>query len=64
MREYVRQLLEPAWDVEVVTNGREAWSPRSNGHPDLVITDVMMPESMASSCFAGSANIPGPVKCR
>ncbi len=44
MREYVRQLLEPGWDVEVVTNGREALRTAIERPPDLVITDVMMPE--------------------
>ena len=44
MREYVRRLLEPAWDVEVVTNGREALRAAMERPPDLVITDVMMPE--------------------
>ena len=44
MREYVRRLLEPAWDVEAVTNGREALRAAIERPPDLVITDVMMPE--------------------
>jgi signal transduction histidine kinase/response regulator RpfG family c-di-GMP phosphodiesterase len=44
MREYVRRLLLPAWEVEIVTNGREALSAAIERPPDLVITDVMMPE--------------------
>jgi signal transduction histidine kinase len=44
MREYVRRLLEPAWDVATVTNGREALTAAIERPPDLVITDVMMPE--------------------
>jgi signal transduction histidine kinase len=44
MREYVRRLLEPAWDVATVANGREALTSAIERPPDLVITDVMMPE--------------------
>ena len=44
MREYVRRLLEPQWDVEAVTNGRDALRAAIERPPALVITDVMMPE--------------------
>jgi CheY-like chemotaxis protein len=44
MRDYVHQLLAPAWDVQTVTNGRQALNAAIERPPDLVITDVMMPE--------------------
>ena len=44
MRAYVGRLLQSAWDVDVVTNGRQALNAAIERPPDLVITDVMMPE--------------------
>jgi signal transduction histidine kinase len=44
MREYVRRLLQPRWEVEAVGNGREALAAARRRRPDLVVTDVMMPE--------------------
>jgi signal transduction histidine kinase len=44
MREYVTRLLSSRWDVEAVTNGSHALAAALRDRPDLVITDVMMPE--------------------
>ncbi|MET0554899.1 MAG: ATP-binding protein, partial [Vicinamibacteria bacterium] len=44
MRDYVRRLLAPRWQVEVVGNGRAALEAARRARPDLVVTDVMMPE--------------------
>ncbi|MGH9894485.1 MAG: response regulator, partial [bacterium] len=44
MREYVRRLLSQRFDVEAVANGREALDISRQRHPDLILTDVMMPE--------------------
>jgi len=43
MRDYLRRLLG-RWDVEAVANGRQALEAIRSRRPDLVITDVMMPE--------------------
>jgi signal transduction histidine kinase len=44
MREYLHRLLASAWTVEVAVNGREALEQIARLPPDLIITDVMMPE--------------------
>jgi len=44
MREYLRRLLSQRFDVEAVANGREALSASQQRRPDLILTDVMMPE--------------------
>jgi signal transduction histidine kinase len=43
MRDYVRRLLEPRYEVTAVTNGEEALQVARQAHPDLVLSDVMMP---------------------
>jgi signal transduction histidine kinase len=44
MRGYVRRLLGDSYEVQEVTNGAEALAAISRNPPDLVMTDVMMPE--------------------
>ena len=44
MRDYLRRLVGPRWAVETVANGRQALDAIRARRPDLVITDVMMPE--------------------
>jgi PAS domain S-box-containing protein len=44
MREYVRRLLHPHYDILAVANGKEALRSVQAARPDLVISDVMMPE--------------------
>ncbi|MEY2932791.1 MAG: hypothetical protein RL033_3540, partial [Pseudomonadota bacterium] len=43
MRDYVRRLLEPHWHVETVEDGRAALESALERPPDLVLSDVMMP---------------------
>jgi signal transduction histidine kinase/BarA-like signal transduction histidine kinase len=43
MREYLRQLLRQ-WEVATATNGRAALEMARLHPPDLIVTDVMMPE--------------------
>ncbi len=43
MRGYLRRLLEPYWQVLVASDGAEALEIARSSHPDLVLTDVMMP---------------------
>ncbi|OUL20049.1 histidine kinase [Nostoc sp. T09] len=44
MRDYVARLLSKQWQVEAVNNGVAALAAVSLQPPDLVLTDVMMPE--------------------
>ena len=44
MRDYVRRLLGVHYDVEAVVNGKAALDAVRARRPDLVLTDVMMPQ--------------------
>ena len=44
MRQYIRRVLEPRWTVEAVGTGRAALEAARARPPDLILTDVMMPE--------------------
>lgn len=43
MREYVRRILAPYWQVEAVADGRAALESVRRTPPDLVLADIMMP---------------------
>lgn len=43
MRDYLRQLLSPWYDVETVPDGQAALDSVARRAPDLVVSDVMMP---------------------
>ncbi|RUT01238.1 hypothetical protein DSM106972_067890 [Dulcicalothrix desertica PCC 7102] len=43
MRAYIQRLLEPEYEVETVTDGNAAFLAALKYPPDLVLTDVMMP---------------------
>ena len=43
MRDYVRRLLEPRFDIETVADGQAALELIRRERPDLLLTDVMMP---------------------
>jgi signal transduction histidine kinase len=43
VREFIRGLLEPEFELTTATNGDEAWELVCREMPDLVISDVMMP---------------------
>jgi signal transduction histidine kinase/CheY-like chemotaxis protein len=43
MRDYIRRLLAGSFRVEDVSNGMEALRAARDLHPDLVLTDIMMP---------------------
>ncbi len=44
MREYVRRLLGEYYQIEAVGNGLQALAAAREHPPDLILTDVMMPE--------------------
>ncbi|WKN49733.1 SpoIIE family protein phosphatase [Nocardioides sp. Arc9.136] len=44
MRRYIRDLLAPAYDVRTAVDGLDALDAMAQDVPDLVLTDVMMPE--------------------
>lgn len=44
MREYARRLLGERWQVEVVADGRQALAAARARRPDVIVTDVMMPD--------------------
>jgi len=44
MRDYLRRLLGERWNVTIVADGRQALEAARRDRPDLVLTDVMMPE--------------------
>ncbi|MYM24907.1 response regulator [Duganella sp. FT135W] len=44
MRDYLQRLLQPQWQVEVCTNGVEALAIVERHPPDLILSDVMMPQ--------------------
>jgi signal transduction histidine kinase len=44
MRDYLARLLRQRWHVSTAANGREALHAMAGAVPDLVLSDVMMPE--------------------
>jgi signal transduction histidine kinase/DNA-binding response OmpR family regulator len=44
MREYARRLMADRWAVETAANGREALRLARARRPDVIVTDIMMPE--------------------
>jgi signal transduction histidine kinase/FixJ family two-component response regulator len=44
MREYLRRLLSAQYTIEAVANGTQALAAIRRQRPDLLVTDVMMPE--------------------
>jgi len=43
MRDYVRRILEPRWQVDTAGDGQAALAAAKRNPPDLIVTDVMMP---------------------
>ena len=44
MRDYAMRLLSQRWSVKTVSNGREALAAVRARRPDVIVSDVMMPE--------------------
>ncbi len=49
MRAYVQRLLDDSYDVIAVADGTQALAAVETSRPDLVVSDIMMPGSMAST---------------
>ena len=58
MLDYLRRLLSPRWDVEMVTDGAAALTAARREPPDLVVSDVMMPERDGISLVAALRSDP------
>ena len=43
MREHLRHLLTPLWDVQAVSDGMTALDAARRSKPDLILSDIMMP---------------------
>ena len=56
MREYVRGLLNSRFNVVLASNGKQALEIAGSTHPDLVLTDVMMPEMDGFALLAAIRN--------
>jgi len=52
MREYLQRLLAPHWETQTVADGRAALDAALAAPPDLVLSDVMMPELDGVSLLA------------
>ncbi len=58
MLDYLRRLLSPRWDVEMVTDGAAALTAARREPPDLIVSDVMMPERDGISLVAALRSDP------
>lgn len=47
---YLKNELLVYFRVEEKNNGKEAWKVIRDNHPDLVISDIMMPETDTALC--------------
>ena len=59
MREYLTRLLSPGYALQVVTDGSAALAAARERPPDLVITDVMMPDLDGFALIAALRAEPG-----
>ncbi len=58
MRNYLRRLLSAEYDVRVVADGRQAMESLQESLPELVLTDVMMPDIDGFELLATIKNNP------
>lgn len=43
-RHYMKEFLEPYFNIIVACNGKEGWQRALSEHPDLIVSDLNMPE--------------------
>jgi PAS domain S-box-containing protein len=59
MRNYIRRLLAPRWQMEMLPDGEAALAAMRAEKPDLVLTDVMMPRLDGFGLLREIRNDPG-----
>ena len=59
MRRYLRRILSPHWDTVIFGDGRTALHGVRHHRPDLVVTDVMMPDLDGFGLVAAIRDDPG-----
>lgn len=58
VREFIRTLLEPRFEVSVAEDGAVAWEMMRTESPDLVVSDVMMPNMSGTELCRAVKNDP------
>src|SRR5262249_52472810 len=59
MRSYLAEILSAEYDIKLVTNGREALDAAVTERPNVIVTDVMMPEMDGCELVTRLKNNPG-----
>ena len=58
VRDFIRTLLEPQFEVAVADDGAQAWEILQTESPDLVVSDVMMPRMSGTELCRAIKNDP------
>jgi signal transduction histidine kinase len=58
VRDFIRTLLEPKFEVRVAHDGAAAWEAIQDDAPDLIVSDVMMPEMTGTELCQAVKNHP------
>lgn len=58
VRDFIRSLLEPRFEVELAEDGAAAWAAVREHAPDLIVSDVMMPGMSGTELCQGVKNDP------
>jgi CheY-like chemotaxis protein/anti-sigma regulatory factor (Ser/Thr protein kinase) len=61
MRQMIASFLEPYYDVTVASDGQEALALAQSVVPDLIVSDVMMPQMTGYELCAALRQRPGPL---
>lgn len=58
VREFIRTLLEPRFEVRLSVDGAEAWEMVQKDAPDLIVSDIMMPRMTGTELCRAVKNDP------